>query len=135
MIQIKETVIQKIIEHAKKDTPVEACGYLAGREGEILKQYPMNNIDKSNEHFSMDPKEQFEVVKKARNEGLDILAVYHSHPDTPARPSAEDIKLAFDPNILYVIVSLASGKPQGIPDIRVFRIHEGVIDTEKLKVI
>ncbi|MFH1283823.1 MAG: Mov34/MPN/PAD-1 family protein [bacterium] len=129
-MKIKQAVIQNIIEHAKKDTPVEACGYLAGIEEEIVKEYPMKNIDTSNEHYSLDTKEQFDVVKKARNEGLHILAVYHSHPDTPARPSAEDIKLAYDPNMVYVIVSLAGNKEE----IKAFSIKKNTVEEIKLEI-
>jgi proteasome lid subunit RPN8/RPN11 len=65
-----------------------------------------------------DPKAQFQVGREARKDGLEILANYHSHPETPARPSLEDIRLAFDPNISYVIVSLAAE----MPDIKSFSI-------------
>jgi proteasome lid subunit RPN8/RPN11 len=66
----------------------------------------MTNVDNSNTHFMMEPKEQFATVKDIRSSGLEMLAIYHSHPETPARPSAEDIKLALTPNVIYVIISL-----------------------------
>jgi proteasome lid subunit RPN8/RPN11 len=59
----------------------------------------------------MAPEEQFKVVKDIRSAGLEMLAIYHSHPETPARPSAEDIRLAFTPDVIYVIVSLQNIKP------------------------
>jgi proteasome lid subunit RPN8/RPN11 len=58
-----------------------------------------------------------------------ILANYHSHPETPARPSEEDIRLVFDPNISYVIASLASE----IPDLKSFRIKNGVVEKEEIQ--
>ena len=54
----------------------------------------------------MEPKEQFRIVKDIRSSGLEMLAIYHSHPESPARPSAEDIRLALTPDVTYVIVSL-----------------------------
>lgn len=111
MISIDQATYKRIIEHAQKDNPIEACGYLAGSNGIITRSYPLTNIDNSPEHFSFDPKEQFGVVKDARKRKLEIIANYHSHPETPARPSEEDIKLAYDPNILYFIVSLAESEP------------------------
>ena len=73
----------------------------------------MTNIDASPEHFSFDPKEQFKVVKEARTKGISLLSVYHSHPETPARLSEEDIKLLNDPNMVYIIVSLKDAeKPE-----------------------
>jgi len=111
MIQLAQEIYDGIIAHAQAELPNECCGYLAGTDSTINKQYRMSNIDHSPEHFSFDPQEQFNVVRDARNKQLKILANYHSHPETPARPSDEDIKLAFDPNIIYFIVSMAAEKP------------------------
>jgi proteasome lid subunit RPN8/RPN11 len=103
---LSANIRKQIIEHAKSIAPIESCGYLAGKNSEITQFYPMTNIDNSAEHFSFDPKEQFQVLKQARNAGLELLAVYHSHPETPARLSAEDIRLFNDPTPVYIIVSL-----------------------------
>lgn len=130
-MKIKKDIIDKIIDHAKKDAPVEACGYLAGKDGIITRHYELTNIDKSEEHFAFDKNEQFAPVKEARNEGLEVCAVYHSHPKTPARPSAEDIKLAYDPNISYVIVSIADGQE----DIKSFKIVNSQITPEILETV
>ena len=67
----------------------------------------MTNVDASAEHFSFDPKEQFAAVKAARAEELDLVANYHSHPETPARMSTEDLRLANDSSIVYLIYSVA----------------------------
>lgn len=71
--------------------------------------YPMTNTDHAEEHFSFDPREQFAALRHARAHGLQILANWHSHPASPSRPSQEDLRLANDPNIQYVIVSLHEG--------------------------
>jgi proteasome lid subunit RPN8/RPN11 len=131
MPQIKKSVFDAIIAHARRELPVEACGYLAGSEGIITAHYEMTNIDASAEHYSFDVREQFNVIKEVRAKGLRILANYHSHPETPARPSEEDISLANDPNIGYVIISLADGSA----DARLFRIQHGIVEKEELEVI
>ncbi len=131
MIRITQDVADDIMDHAKKETPVEACGYLAGKNGLITKSFRMTNIDNSPEHFSFDPEEQFDVVRKARVEGLEIIANYHSHPATPARPSQEDIILAYDPDISYLIVSLAEGRE----DIKSFSIKESEVKNEEIEII
>ncbi|MFQ5952875.1 MAG: M67 family metallopeptidase [Candidatus Omnitrophota bacterium] len=130
-MKIKKEVIDKLIEHAKRDAPVEACGYLARKDDIITAHYELLNIDKSEEHFSFDPKDQFATVKDARTKGLEVCAVYHSHPQSPARPSPEDLKLAFDPNMSYVIVSLAGGEE----DVKSFRITGSKLEPEELEVI
>lgn len=123
MIQIDRNIYAEIVAYAEAQLPIEACGYLAGKNGKITKWYGLTNIDNSPEHYSFDPKEQFDTVKDARSHGLEILANFHSHPETPARPSKEDIRLAFDPNILYVIISYASE----IPDMKAFSIQHGEV--------
>jgi proteasome lid subunit RPN8/RPN11 len=131
MLQISQQIINNLFDHAKTGLPEEVCGYLAGTGREVTRQFRLTNIDHSNEHFSFDPKEQFQVVREVRKAGLEILANYHSHPETPARPSQEDIRLAFDPNISYVIVSLAAE----IPDIKSFRIKGGEVEREEIQII
>lgn len=130
-MKIKRNIIGQIIEHAKRDAPVEACGYLAAKDGIVSRYYDLTNIDHSQEHFSFDPKEQFAVVKDARAKGYEVCAVYHSHPATPARPSVEDIKLAYDPVISYVIVSLAGGQE----DVKSFKIAGGKAEREDLEMV
>ncbi len=129
MVNIKKQVIEAIVAHAKKEAPVEACGYLAGENGVITRHYELTNVDHSPEHFSFDPAEQFDVVKQARNEKLEIMANYHSHPASPARPSQEDIRLAYDPGISYFIVSLA-----GSTEIKSFKIKDGVVTPQKIEI-
>jgi len=109
----------------------EACVCLAGKEGVITHFYRLTNVDHSPEHFSFDPAEQFQTVKDARSKGLQIFANYQSHPETPSRPSQEDIRLAFDPNISYLIISLA----QKDADVKSFRIQNGTVEKEEIKVI
>ncbi|HJZ41273.1 MAG TPA: M67 family metallopeptidase [Bacteroidales bacterium] len=131
MIRITEDVIAAITSHAKNDLPNEACGYLAGRNGIITKCYPLTNIEASPEHFSFDPAEQFATLKSARMEELEIIANYHSHPETPARPSQEDIRLAYDPNIFYIIVALAGGQI----NLNAFRIVNDQVNRISLQIV
>ncbi len=131
MIQIKQEIVNQIIIHAQKVNPIEACGYLAGNGDTITQSYEIINIDNSEEHFSFDPAEQFSVVRKARNAGLEILANYHSHPKSPARPSEEDIRMAYDPDILYFIISLADKTPQ----IKAYNIQQSKVEEETIQII
>jgi len=131
MIKIPQSVYDEVVAHALKDNPIEACGYLAGINGEVKYAIPMKNTDESNEHFSFNPQEQFDAFKKTKSEGLRLIAVYHSHPETPARPSEEDIRLAYDPNVSYVIVSLAGE----VPDMKSFIIKNKTVEIEEIEVI
>ena len=84
-MRIKKEIIDKIIAHAKKDAPIEACGYLASQNGVFSRHYEVTNIDQSEEHYSFDLTEQFKSVKDARVDGFEVSAVDHSHPLTHAR--------------------------------------------------
>lgn len=118
-ISLPGVVLEVIKRQAETEAPVEACGYLAGKNGSIKTAFPMSNADQSTEHFTLDPREQFRVLKQVREKGLELLAVYHSHPASPARMSEEDKRLACDPDMIYVIYSLRDG------EIRGFRVREG----------
>ncbi len=119
-----------MIAHARQDFPLEVCGILGGVDGVVSAHYQLTNTDKSNEHFTMEPKEQFAVVKDLRGKGLVMLAIYHSHPETPARPSEEDIRLALTPDVSYVIVSLAAATA----DVRSYRIEGGAVTQEVITI-
>ncbi len=131
MLKIIKDVYINMIAHAKEGLPLEVCGYLGEKDGEVSRIRRMKNTDESNEHFTFDPKEQFEAIKEFRNDGFKATVVYHSHPETPSRPSKEDIKLAFDPNVSYVIISLADDEPV----VRSFLIKDGVVNQEEIKIV
>lgn len=110
MLYLKKEDYEKMLKHCREGLPNEACGLIGGVvEGDkrtIKKVYLLTNIDQSNEHFSMDPKEQLEVVKDMRANGLTLLGNFHSHPESPSRPSEEDKRLAYDSKVNYLILSL-----------------------------
>ena len=131
MLKIPRYIYDDMIAHATEGFPLEVCGILGGREGTISAIYRMTNTDRSNEHFMMDPREQFAVVKALRTNGVEMTAIYHSHPETPARPSGEDIRLALTPGVSHVIVSLAAA---GEPVARSFKIQDGIVEAEEMVV-
>ncbi|MBE6322796.1 MAG: M67 family metallopeptidase [Bacteroidales bacterium] len=126
-MKIPQDIIDELIAQARKDAPNESCGYLLGIGDEVTKNYWMENIDHSPEHFSFAPKDQFAALRYARSKGLKILANWHSHPATPSRPSQEDLRLANDPTIRYAILSLLNDEPR----LNSFKILNGeIIDKE-----
>jgi proteasome lid subunit RPN8/RPN11 len=132
MIQIPNSIHADMIAHAKAGFPLEVCGILGGINDTVSVNYRMTNTDASNEHFMMDPKEQFAVVKDLRTKGLTMLAVYHSHPETPARPSVEDIRLALTPGVSHIIISLADSQKV---DVKSFKIDQDKVEPETIEII
>ena len=125
---VERNVIEHILAQAEREAPIEACGFLMGFEGRILRHHPMTNADAREDHFSFDPNEHLAALRVATAEGFEIVGIYHSHPATPAWPSAEDIRLAHYPHIIHIIVSLMGG----MKVIKAFRIREGQVREEPL---
>ena len=130
MLAIPKSIYAAVLAHGRAGFPQETCGILGGSEGVVSEFYPMTNTDQSREHFMMEPKEQFAVARDLRAKGKTMLAVYHSHPDTPARPSAEDIRLARTPGVATVILSLAGPEPV----LKSFRIFDGASTSEPIEI-
>ncbi len=131
-LQIPKNTFYEMMDQAKAETPIEACGILAGKDGTVEKLYKMTNVDNSSTHFMMQPEEQFAVMKDMRAAGLEMLAVYHSHPTSPARLSPEDIRLAFTPGVIYVILSLQEADN---PMIKGFNIENDTVTQVPVKIM
>ena len=134
-IILKKQDYELIQAHALSHLPHEACGLLGGRiDGEVKtveKVYLLTNEDHSPEHFSMDPKEQFAAIKDMRCSNTILLGNFHSHPGSPARPSEEDKRLAFDPEASYLILSLQKHEN---PVLKSFRIVRSVVSEEEIQI-
>lgn len=133
MIRLKQEDYEKIVAHAKAELPDEACGLIAGlADGEdkkVEKVYLLTNVDHSNEHFTLDPKEQLAAIKDMRANGLKPLGNWHSHPESPSRPSEEDKCLAYDSRASYLILSLMDREQ---PVLNSFRIRDLISEKEEL---
>lgn len=122
---------QEIVSHARSVYPEECCGLVVSPPGGgPTRVVPMENTFHSPVRYEMNPKEQFRVQKALRREGLEIWGIYHSHPATPPYPSETDVRLAFYPDLVYLLTSLATEPPP----LRGYRIRNGVIDEIPLKV-
>lgn len=125
MLYMTKADYEKILAHCRAGLPDESCGLIGGTREDgkkcIKKVYLLTNIDHSNEHFSMDPKEQLAAVKDMRANGYELLGNFHSHPESPSRPSEEDKRLAYDSKVNYLILSLMEADN---PVLRAFNIDE-----------
>ena len=132
MLKIPEKIYLDIIEHAREGLPLEICGILGGNGDTVSAIYRMVNTDAKSDHFMMDPREQISVMKELRQKKLEMTAFYHSHPEGPAYPSAEDIRLAFYPDVYSLIISLED--PDN-PALNIFKISDAQVESVVLKVI
>lgn len=124
-IEIRKSDFEKIYRHALKERPDEACGLIAGidREDgvrEIKEVYLLENTDHTNEHFTISPMDQLKTIKDIRSKGWLPLGNWHSHPESPSRPSEEDKRLANDVKASYLILSLME---EGNPVLNAFHVE------------
>lgn len=132
MIRIPKTTYDEMLAHAHADYPNECCGLLTGKGNAVAKLYRMNNTHHSPVSYFMEPKEQFAVFKEMRAEGMELLAIYHSHLHTVAYPSKTDVGLAYYPEALYIIISLENRQALVVKG---YRIVEGRITPEAFEVV
>ena len=104
MILSLELVVQ-ITTHASACLPEEACGLIGGTQGRAVIALPITNELHSPVRFRMDPAEQLQAFLQFESQGLDLLAIYHSHPNGPPHPSPTDIEEFLYPGVLYLILS------------------------------
>jgi len=132
-VKIPKSLVAAMIAHAEETYPEECCGLLAGASGVPSHLYRAQNIhDTPKIFFEMAPKEQFWAFKNMRHNNLNLVAIYHSHPETPARPSQSDIRLAYDPEPYYLLVSL---QQRDKPDVRAYRIVDGTVSEEVVETV
>ncbi len=131
-LEIPASVFDQMVAQAEAAVPVESCGIFAGNGNRIELLYEMTNVDNSPTHYTMDPAEQFAVVKKMRAAGHKMLGIYHSHPLTPARLSDEDQRLALTPDVAYVVLSLKEAEN---PHAKVFVVEEGQVGEIPLTIV
>jgi len=117
----------ELVAHAEEDAPNECCGYLSARDGRVVEIFRSDNARKSRYGYELDPRSLL-AANDLDDEGYGV-AIYHSHPRSPAEPSQTDINLAHYPHWLYLIVSLA-----GEPEVRAWRMAGGRAEEEELSV-
>ncbi|MHB1006252.1 MAG: M67 family metallopeptidase [Chloroflexota bacterium] len=132
MLRIRKRHYDEIVTYASQGAPEEVCGILAGRDGVVSRVYPGRNVAPNPRvRYEMDPRQQFEAMREIETEGQHMVGIYHSHPHSPAYPSHLDKELAFYPDSLYVIVSLAE---EDAPVMRAFCLAGGQVSEEELSV-
>ncbi len=116
-VQLEGCAKDSMTLHAEGGYPNEICGVLLGREIEgkrvIMNSMPVENTFEADEQyhrFLITPKAMFTAEKLARRDRMDVLGVYHSHPNAPARPSPYDAEHAAWTSWTYVILSVQGGK-------------------------
>ena len=114
----------QIVAHAIALAPRECCGIVSGRSGELQELHELTNLEPGPDRYRVDDAELFRLYQDLDRRGDEVVAIYHSHPTSPAYPSATDVDLAAWADVVYMICSLAQ---HGQPTLRGFRIVDRAI--------
>ncbi len=131
MLRLSRQLVDEMIAHAQEDLPNEACGIIAGKDGVVAKLFRARNAEASPYRYSVDPQDLFRIFRECEDSGWEFLAIYHSHVESEAYPSATDVRLAHWAEPFYVVVSL---QEPDAPVVRAFRILDGQVSEEELLV-
>jgi [CysO sulfur-carrier protein]-S-L-cysteine hydrolase len=117
LLNISRSVYEGMLEHALAERPLECCGLLAGLiqkdgTGLVERRYPLVNAAASPVEFESEPRGMFAAVRDIDRRGLEVLAVYHSHPTSEPAPSRTDLARNWSPNVVNLIVSLTCTPPR-----------------------
>lgn len=155
-LTIPQRVIDGLLAHAREVDPCECCGLLAGKDRIVTTHYRIPNTVATDQQaievfragkvkplegrdapthaevaYFMDPKELLAAFKNMRQREMELVAVYHSHPSSPAYPSLTDIGLAYYPEAAYLIISLHN---KHHPDLQGYWIRDGVVSAAPLSI-
>ncbi len=123
-LRLPPDLIEEMLTHAAAHYPEEVCGLLGGRDGRATLFIPIENDLHSTVAYRMEPQQQVQAMLAIDAAGLEIVAIYHSHPGGPARPSATDVVEANYPDSTQIIISLADRMR---PEVRAYIIRDGQV--------
>ena len=133
MLTIDREIYDRIVAHARRDHPDEACGVVAGPAGsdKPVRFIEMVNAERSPTFYRFDSQEQFRVWRQMDDNDEEPVVIYHSHTATEAYPSRTDISYASEPNAHYVLVS--TREPETV-EFRSYRILDGEVTEEEVEI-
>jgi proteasome lid subunit RPN8/RPN11 len=110
VVKIIKSTYDEIIKHAESGYPEEVCGVLIGKNGSITNFKKCRNLnrERARDRYELDPTSFKAADDWARLNGMEILGIYHSHPDHPSLPSMFDRERAWS-NWVYIILSIQHG--------------------------
>jgi [CysO sulfur-carrier protein]-S-L-cysteine hydrolase len=116
-------VLTQLTEQVRRELQQECCGLLAGRDGTITRVLAaINSAEDKTKSYEIAPEELFRLMRKIRAAGLELMGIYHSHPNGNNEPSQRDIERAYYPDVAHFILS---PRPNASRPVRAFAIGDG----------
>ncbi|MGY6277512.1 Mov34/MPN/PAD-1 family protein [Methylomonas sp. MgM2] len=133
-ICLPRKLTNRLLHLAQISPEAEICGLIgAGADGIPASCYPVGNqAENPKMRFLLNPSQQIAAMRDMREKNESLFAIYHSHPDAPAEPSATDIEQASYPDAVHLIISLNT---KGILEMRAFKIVEKIVSELPLRLI
>lgn len=126
-------IVDAMLAHARREPHIECCGLVAGREGAITRIFAAANAaENPSISYEIAPKEIFERVRDMRAEGVEMLGIYHSHPNGKNEPSPRDVDQAYYPDAAYFIISPVDGAEKPV---RAFSIRDGRVTELGIQIV
>ncbi len=130
-MQLPRPLVNQLLAQAQSQPEQEICGLIGGDGRHPPHCYPVANVAAEPSHrYRLDPAQQIDAMRQMRERGERLLAIYHSHPHGPARPSATDLREAQYPEAVYLIISLGT---TGVLEMRGFRLRDGSVEEVELE--
>jgi [CysO sulfur-carrier protein]-S-L-cysteine hydrolase len=123
-MQLSRKLTNQLLHLAQISPNDEICGLIGGKNNHPTTCYPIKNVaTHPQQQFLLDAEQQIATMITMREHGEDLLAIYHSHPKSPAVPSPTDLELAAYEDATYLIISLNT---KGVLEMRGFRIQQKI---------
>lgn len=137
MLSIRQSLVDQMVDHCRRDHPDEACGVIAGPAGsdEPQRFIPMPNAARSTTFYEFDSRDLLQLYRDMDSRGEEPIVIYHSHTATEAYPSRTDVAYANEPLSHYVVISTReTGTEDGPYELRSYRIIDSVVTEEPVQV-
>jgi proteasome lid subunit RPN8/RPN11 len=131
-VRIDAALLDRVVEHARRDYPNECCGMIAVRDGRAVAIHEATNIAASPLRFEVEGREIIRAQDAFEADGAELGAIYHSHTRSDPYPSQTDVNFAAGwPGVEWLIVGL---RADGEATVRSYRIDDGVIEEVEVDV-
>lgn len=126
IVRLPRKLTNQLLHLAQISPEQEVCGLVgANADEQPITCYPIDNsADTPHNRFLLDPAQQIAAMRRMREQGETLFAIYHSHPHAPALPSPTDLEQAAYPQALHLIISLDT---KGVLELRCFKLHDNSI--------
>ena len=119
ILQIPRNIVEAMVDHCRRESPLECCGILGGIAPRVSSFHPLRNAAASETRYDADPRDLIDAVVSLRARNAEILAIYHSHPRWEAVPSRTDLAENHYGAVPRIIVSLLDEPPT----VRIWRLE------------